>query len=45
VTAFKRVEFLSDRKSYIVLRGRRCNIIVLDALASSEEKSDDLKDL
>jgi hypothetical protein len=45
VTAFKRLEVLSDRKSYIILRGRRCNIIVLDALASSEEKSDNLKDL
>ena len=29
--------------SYIVLRGR-CNIIVLNVNASSEEKSDDSKD-
>jgi hypothetical protein len=29
VSAVKRVEFVSDRVSYIVLRGRWCNIIVL----------------
>ena len=29
-SAVKRVEFLSDRVSYIVLRGRWCNIIVLN---------------
>ena len=30
--------------SYIVLRGRWCNIIVLNVHAPSEEKSDELKD-
>jgi hypothetical protein len=30
--------------SYIVLRGRWCNIIVLNVHAPSEEKSDDSKD-
>ena len=30
--------------SYVVLRGRWCNIIVLNVHAPSEEKSDDLKD-
>ena len=44
VSAFKRVEFVSDRISYIVLRGCWCNIIVLNAHAPSEEKSDDSKD-
>jgi len=34
----------SDRTSYIVLRGRWCNIIVLNVHAPSEEKSDDSKD-
>jgi len=29
VSAVKRVHFVSDRVSYIVLRGRWCNIIVL----------------
>jgi len=40
----KRVEFVSDRVSYIVLRGRWCNIIVLNVHAPSEEKSDEAKD-
>ena len=37
-SAVKRVEFVSDRMSYIVLRGRWCNIIVLNVHAPSEEK-------
>jgi len=37
-SAVKRVEFVSDRVSYIVLRGRWCNIIVLNVHAPSEEK-------
>ena len=41
VSVFKRLEFVSDRVSYLVLRGRWCNIIVLNLHASSEEKSDD----
>ena len=40
----KRVEFVSDRMSYIVLRGRWCNIIVLNVHAPSKEKSDSSKD-
>ena len=44
VSAVKRVEFVSDRVSYIVLRGHWCNIIVLNVHAPSEEKSDDSKD-
>ena len=38
------MEFVSYRVSYIVLRGRWCNIIVLNVLAPSEEKSDESKD-
>jgi hypothetical protein len=41
VSAVKREEFVSDRMSYIVLRGCWCNIIVLNVHALSEEKSDD----
>ena len=37
-SAVKRVEFVSDRVSYIVLRGRWCNIIVLNMHPPSEEK-------
>ena len=44
VSAVKRVEFVSDRVSYIVLRGRCCNITVLNVHAPSEDKSDDSKD-
>jgi hypothetical protein len=44
VSAVKTVEFFSDRASYIVLRGRWCNIIVLNVHAPSEDKSDDSKD-
>jgi len=44
VSAVKRVEFVSNRVSYIVLRGRWCNIIILNVHAPSEEKSDDSKD-
>jgi hypothetical protein len=44
VSAVKSVEFVSDRMSYIVLRGRWCNIVVLNVHEPYEEKSDDLKD-
>ena len=45
VSAVKRVlEFVSDRVSYLVLRGPWCNIIVLNVHTPSEEKSDDTKD-
>ena len=38
VSADKRVEFVSDRVLYMVLRGCWCNIIVLKVHAPSEEK-------
>jgi len=43
-SAVKRVEFVSSRVSYVVLRGRWCNIVVLNEHAPSEEKNDDWKD-
>ena len=43
VSAVKRIEFVSDRMSYVVLRGRWCNI-VLNMNAPSEEKSYNSKD-
>jgi len=43
-SAVKRLEFVSDMVSYIVLRGCWCNIIVLNVHAPSEEKSDEAKD-
>ena len=44
LSAIKRVKFVNDRVSYIVLRGRCFNIIVLNVHVRSEEKSDDSKD-
>jgi hypothetical protein len=37
------VEFISDRMSYIILRGRWCDIIVLNVHAPTEDKIDDVK--
>jgi len=40
-SASKRVEFVSDGMSHIVLRGRLCDIIVLNAHTPTEETSDE----
>jgi len=40
----KRAEFVSERVSYTVMRGHRCNIIVVNVHAPSEEKSDESKE-
>jgi len=44
VSTVKRVEFVSNRLSYIVLGGRWHNTIVVNVYAPSEEKSDESKD-
>jgi hypothetical protein len=44
VSGVKRVEFVSDRMSYILLRGRWCYVIVLNSHAPTEDKTDDMKD-
>jgi hypothetical protein len=44
MSAVKRVEFVSDRMSYIILRGRWCHIIVLNVHSPTEDKTDDVKD-
>jgi hypothetical protein len=44
ISAVKRVEFVSDRMSYIVLRGHWCHIIVLNVNDPTEDKTDDVKD-
>ena len=36
-----RVEFVSNRGPYVILRGHWCYIVVLNVHAPSEEKSDD----
>jgi exonuclease III len=44
ISAVKKADFVSDRMSYIILRGRWCNIIVLNVHAPTEDKVDDMKD-
>jgi hypothetical protein len=45
VSAVKRVEFVSDRMSYIILRGRWCRIIVLNVHARTQDKDSFYDDL
>jgi hypothetical protein len=40
----KRVEFVNDRMTYIILRGRWFLIIVLNVHITTEDKIDDVKD-
>jgi hypothetical protein len=44
VSAVKKVEFVSDKMAYIILRGRWCHIIVLNVHVPVEDKIDDVKD-
>jgi hypothetical protein len=43
ISAVKRVEFVSDRVSYIILTCRWCHIVVLIVHAPTEDKIDDVK--
>jgi hypothetical protein len=43
ISAVKRVVFLSDRMSYIILRGLRY-ITVLNVPVQTDDKTDDMKD-
>jgi hypothetical protein len=43
MSTVKRVEVISDRMSYVILRGLWCNIIVLNVHAPTEDKVDDIK--
>jgi hypothetical protein len=43
ISAVKRVEFVSDRMSYIILRGHWCDT-VLNVHDPTEEQTDDMKD-
>jgi hypothetical protein len=44
ISAVKRVEFVSDRMLYIILRGHCCDIIVLNVHAPTGDKTDHVKD-
>jgi hypothetical protein len=41
MSADKRAAFVSDRMPYIILRGRWCDIIVLNVHAPTEDKTED----
>jgi exonuclease III len=44
ISAVKRVEFVSDRMSYITLTARWCDFFVLNVHAPTEDTDDDIKD-
>jgi hypothetical protein len=44
ISAVKRVESVSNRMPYIILRGRWCHIIVLNVHAPTEVETDDVTD-
>jgi hypothetical protein len=44
ISAVKRVQFVTDRMSYIILRGHWCYKIVFNVHAPTEGKIDDIKD-
>jgi exonuclease III len=44
ISAVIRGEFVSDKMSYIILKGHWCDIIVLKVHAPTEDKDDDIKD-
>jgi hypothetical protein len=44
ISAVRRVKFVSDRMSYIILRGRWCNIIVVNVHTPCGDTSDVIKD-
>jgi hypothetical protein len=44
ISAVKRVEFVSDRMSYITTKGHWCDIMVLKMHAPTEDKDEDIKD-
>jgi exonuclease III len=44
ISAVIRVEFVSDRMSYIILKGHWCDIIVLNVHFPTEDKEVDIKD-
>jgi ribosome-interacting GTPase 1 len=44
ISVCKKVETVSDRMSYIILRGHWCDIIVVNVHAPTEDNIDDMKD-
>jgi hypothetical protein len=44
ISAVKRVEYVSDKMSHVILRGSWCHITVLNVHAPREDKIEDVKD-
>jgi hypothetical protein len=44
ISAVNMVEFVSNRISYITMKGRWCDIIVINVHDTTEDKDDDMKD-
>jgi uncharacterized protein YifN (PemK superfamily) len=44
ISAVTRAEFVSDRISYVILKGRRCDITVLHVHALTDDRTDDMKE-
>jgi hypothetical protein len=44
ISVVQRSEFINDRLSYVILRGRYCDIIVLNVHDPTEDKTDNIKD-
>jgi hypothetical protein len=44
ISAIKRIEFFSDKRLYVILRSRWCNVIVPNVHAPTEDKTDYVKD-
>jgi hypothetical protein len=45
ISAVERTEFVSDRVSYIIVKGLWCRIIVLNVRAPTENRIDDVKNI
>jgi hypothetical protein len=44
IATVKRVEFVSDKFSYMIIRGHCCHITVLNSHVPTEDNIDDVKD-
>jgi hypothetical protein len=45
ISAIKRLEFVRDRTSYIILISHWCDIIFLNVHTPTEDETDDMKDI
>jgi hypothetical protein len=44
ISAVIRVKYVNERMSYIIVKGRSCDIIILNVHAPTEDKDGDIKD-